>query len=496
MANNKDLRNRLLAIVPSVLYFFSSLILLRVWKGAAGYDVYYYALQIKSLSLTGDLLFQDNSPVYQFIHFLNIFFKNPVLSVQVTSALCGALIYFALISIALVKQKNKLFAFSIASIMVFNPSFFYFQMEFTKNLFALTFLILGILLTFCSMEKKLPLSIGIIFLIISFISHRFTAIVVILLALQQIVEFSLKNVHFNRHKLKILIVFSILIFLAIIFTAYSWNKYHDRLSSFSFTAAINRINNFLHSNLHTGERIWYLLIQFLIPFSLIFTFTGKLKIQSLSSLFFILSQVMVFPFLAFSWDGLGFRFLLLAPVFFFLWILFQNAYTPKNNLVPIVLILLSGSFFTESLFVLHKDKYPDYRVLDLELADLEYYTHGKKLVAHRGLAGYLWFEKGIWTENFMPTKNTNEYYRLVYGFKEEMFTRFVNEEETFPGFSTENYLLIPETVWQRFYQQHQDLLFLKSEINPFLPRPVTGFRINEDAALIMSPVTFNLEDSE
>jgi hypothetical protein len=71
----------------------------------------------------------------------------------------------------------------------------------------------------------------------------------------------------------------------------------------------------------------------------------------------------------------------------------------------------------------------------------------------------------------------------------EIFIPYLEGEEL-PGFSSGSYTLVPEIVWKRFYGQNRDMYFLKSELNPYLPRPSSGFAIVEEAAVVLSPRTF------
>jgi len=175
--------------------------------------------------------------------------------------------------------------------------------------------------------------------------------------------------------------------------------------------------------------------------------------------------------------------MILSPVFFFLHCLFfpWPISLPKLWAMGSALLLPPLLFFSagEILGTWHGVKYPDYQSLQKELEGLHEHTNSKKLIAHRGLSAMIAYEMGIWCENFTPRENHEEYFRLVWGFQKELIQPYAQENEFFPDFSTENYTLVPEKVWQRFIQGKEHLRLLQWEINPFLLRPETGFKVNE-----------------
>jgi hypothetical protein len=122
------------------------------------------------------------------------------------------------------------------------------------------------------------------------------------------------------------------------------------------------------------------------------------------------------------------------------------------------------------------------------LNGIEALASGRRIIARRGLSGFLWYEKGVRSENFIPPEEEAPYLRLVYFFSPETLEPYVRDGESRP-IALGSYTLVEEYIWQRFYRNRQDLRLLKSEFNPYLPRPASGFSINEEIARLMSPVS-------
>jgi hypothetical protein len=237
------------------------------------------------------------------------------------------------------------------------------------------------------------------------------------------------------------------------------------------------------SRLRLEERLFYPLLEvflfFLIPWTLIRRpFTA-------ASIFGFLAWLFVFPFLSFSWDGPGFRLLIMAPLFAAPWLMERNL---KPFARPAAFLFAAGCvfFIAAAMQGFARHKGPDYARYGRELGSLETLAAGRRIIAHRGLAGFLWFEKGIRSENFIPpAEETDRYLRLVYFLSPETFEPYIHSGEERPIALGGGYTLIEENIWQRFYQDRRDLQFLKSELNPFLPRPASGFSINERTAALM-----------
>jgi hypothetical protein len=385
----------------------------------------------------------------------------------------------------------------VVTLAVCNPAVFYLQYEFAKNTFALALLLLGLLLM-TRPEADEPVSrgsviwyaAGIVTLILAALSHRITALVAGLFVMHLSAGRLLPLVRKNATARHVGVVVAILAAIGVVIAAVaSWSQFNDRLADLAWAAPVMRIQAMAGSRLSWGERLFYLSLQIVVPVLVPVILIRKWRPWDSGTLFAIVGWVFVFPFLGFSWDGIGFRLLILAPIFVGLWLCAREPGRMGRTL-GIVAIVVALGFTTETAVRMNSSKGPDYALLARQMTGITDLARGRRLVAHRGLAGYLWYEHGIWTENFTPaTGDADRYSRIVYGFTPEILDRYLDPEDApavkLPG----PYTLVAEVVWQRFYAERRDLSFLKSELNPWLPRPVSGFAINTEAAAALSPVS-------
>jgi hypothetical protein len=172
------------------------------------------------------------------------------------------------------------------------------------------------------------------------------------------------------------------------------------------------------------------------------------------------------------------------------WLINLKVKFPKT--AAIVFFCASILFTAESAAHLASAKGPNYSTFRESFSSIETYAEGRRLIVHRGFAGFLWYEKGIRSENFLPVTETPRYLRLVYAFSPDVFEFYLEPGDPQPIPINKTYTLIEEYIWQRFYQDRKKLHFLKSEMNPFLPRPLSAFMINEEVASLLSSVSERL----
>jgi hypothetical protein len=436
-----------------------------------------------------------------------------------------AVICYCLLRISL-SRDFSLYKTAAALIAVFNPASFYLLLEFTKNSFALALFFVSFVLlnsrmnlywahpaargrTGLSVSIPRPLAgpagfpllslalayarrslpppggrtfWGLLFGLGAVFSHRIILALLGFLFLHRLAA-GLRAKGFRiRGPGKIIIAGGGLVLL--ILGLILWREFFaSRMPALDMEAPLRRLAQFSGPRLLPGERIFYTLLQlslfFLIPWPLI-----RRPFSPAAPLGF-LAWIFVFPFLSFSWDGTSFRLLIMAPLFAAPWLMEQNL---KALARPAGIVLIAGSilFSAASVRDLAHSKGPRYSLLRRDLGGLETLAAGRRVIAHRGLAGFLWYEMGIRSENFIPPAEEGPYLRLVYFFAPETLEPYVRDGEPRPVALNRSYTLVEEYIWQRFYRDRQDIQFLKSELNPFLPRPASGFSINEETALLMT----------
>jgi hypothetical protein len=526
------------AFAGGALSLCAFLFILRAGGGPGGNDVYYYALQTRSLGLGGELLFSDDSFVYYFLYFIDRFIGNPVLTAQVVSAFSMTVVYACLLVMSF-RGGPSVYKTAVATLAVFNPATLYQLLEFTKNNFALAAFFAGFTLLGggsgeaallpgrgCGIRARgaARITAGCVFMGVSIVSHRMMLALALPFAAQAVaVRFAprraaplpergrsaagVRNTAEARSaggvwsaagvdRKKIFVAAGVFLCAAVIAVfAVVQGGLSDRLSRFSLMEPLHRLRQLSTSQLLPGERIFYTLTQAGL---FLFVPLGVLRWRRFDRpgvIFACVAWLFVFPFLRFTWDGIAFRLLLLAPLMASPWLMELAGFMERGprratKALGLVFFAAAALFAAESAARMVALKGPDYRTYMKDFTSFEDSVRGRRVIAHRGLAGFLWFEKGIWSENFIPSSDSGLYLRLVYAFSPEIFEPYLNAEDPRPVRVSGTYTLIEEYVWQRFYRDRQDLHFLKSELNPYLPRPASGFRINPKMARLMSPVSF------
>jgi hypothetical protein len=193
----------------------------------------------------------------------------------------------------------------------------------------------------------------------------------------------------------------------------------ERLSIIDLSAPLHRMTQLIRGSLLTGEHIFYIAIQILVFFLVPVIVIKQRQFFQSEAVFAAVSWLFLFPFLYFSWNEIGFRLLILAPVMLGPWLINLKVKFPKT--AAAVFFCASILFTVESTVHLASAKGPNYSAFRESFSSIETYAEGRRLVVHRGLAGFLWYEKGIRSENFLPVTETPKYLRLVYAFSPDIF---------------------------------------------------------------------------
>ncbi len=115
----------------------------------------------------------------------------------------------------------------------------------------------------------------------------------------------------------------------------------------------------------------------------------------------------------------------------------------------------------------HARRSPDYAAWEAYLPQIRAEVpEGARLVAHRGLCGFLWAEGGIPCENFAPTGDPAGWMRVVYGVEREALARHGDVVALRPGYS-----LVAEPTWRAFAEAEPERRMLHDPRNPYEPRP-------------------------
>jgi len=272
-----------ISLAAAALSFCVCLIALKAWRGPCGFDVYYYALQTRALSLTGSLLFSDHSLVYRALYLVNLVLKNPIVSVQVLCAFSIALICFSLMMMSF-RGGASLYKSAVALIAVFNPATFYLLLEFAKNSFAFAlFFLAWLLLTdennylSFSVKNRPSLArflVGLAILAVSVFSHRLMLALFVCFLVHGLVIFFRPRVTESKQSKKIVVICIIITTVIITIVCFFLESMIlERISIASLFTPVHRLTQLFSGDLLPGERVFYITIQIaaflLIPLAVI-----------------------------------------------------------------------------------------------------------------------------------------------------------------------------------------------------------------------------------
>lgn len=121
---------------------------------------------------------------------------------------------------------------------------------------------------------------------------------------------------------------------------------------------------------------------------------------------------------------------------------------------------------------------PDYAAWAEQLSRIQAAVpEADRVVAHRGLCGFIWSEGDRVCENFQPQGDLSGWWRVAYGIGEQRLAPYAEAPvPLLPG-----YTLVREAEWQAFRQANEGRYsLLTDERNPWQPRP--GFVYGPEGA--------------
>lgn len=176
-----------------------------------------------------------------------------------------------------------------------------------------------------------------------------------------------------------------------------------------------------------------------------------------------LSLVVLAPGLPLGFDLTAWRLLLMG----FLPLGLLAALAGARRPLAAASVLLLGLLTLPATVPAQRDRSPDYPALSAMLPIIaDHVPPEDRLVAHRGLCGFLWAEGGRVCENFQPIEDDlSGWWRVAYGFSASRLG-----PTAIP--LTPGYVLLPEPDWQAFVAGDGARFSLTRDArNPHEPRP-------------------------
>jgi hypothetical protein len=168
------------------------------------------------------------------------------------------------------------------------------------------------------------------------------------------------------------------------------------------------------------------------------------------------------PGLPFSFEATSWRLLTMA---FVAMSLLAAASRPSTWFAGLAVVV--GLSVLPSTMAAHARRTPDYASWRAVLPTLRAaLPSGARLVAHRGVCGFLWAEGGLHCENFAPVGDLQGWYRVVFGVEAAALARHGQVWPLRPG-----YALVHEPTWRAFVAAEPERRMTRDPRNPFEPRP-------------------------
>jgi len=173
------------------------------------------------------------------------------------------------------------------------------------------------------------------------------------------------------------------------------------------------------------------------------------------------------PLLPFGFDLTAWRLLLLAfvPTAFGWGLLVARTHWGVGPLVALVALMALPSTVDHTA-----RGEPDYASWAEVVPTLQAHVPSNaRVVAHRGLCGFVWAVADRICENFDPQGPPDDWWRIVYGMGE---ARLAPYSAVPPVPLRLGYTLVPEVAWRAFRADHGDTLpLVRHPRNPYRPRP-------------------------
>jgi hypothetical protein len=470
-------------LIPFVLLAFSIVLRLAALFQTSygnGWDAYFYLIQVKALLTEGSMHSADVSLIYPFLLLFKLFINDYVLAYKIAAAFISGLYVISLYYIACeATQGKKCFtnAILIASFAIFSPTITYMVAQFPKNMLALT--IFNFFLLFWLKEKKWAM---LLFLVLSFFTHRLTAGIIIIFIVFQMLN--------KRRIIWLLLILGVLTGLSFLLPGLikldDAERFKDvftlnpQFAAYSFIRlfGMNKIS------IYWIAEIMVLLIVYVFAFILLMLKPGIVAKNLRKSLFIlaIICLLLLFPFFRFDINGPAFRFFLSFMVIVPLFMLVIAVDKGKTIKIIMISLLFVASLFSFKSYNPLKFDPPYGSYQKIAEVTLNYLQNKKCeiVIAHKGLAEYITFTKGI---DVLPWQPESRYdivqtFRISSGISSTDFRYYLKKEEMDSIKKAGiDYFILPETIWQAFTEkvkQNDELGLLKiiySDKNPYRVRP-------------------------
>ncbi len=471
---------------------------------AAGFDGYYYVLQVSSFRQTGKLLISDNSIILYFLGAINIFLKNPVTAVKTGALIISSASVIPFFLILCELKISRVVSVFVSILFIFSFSHNYISTEYIKNSGGILFFLFFIYFFLRSKYNKKYIACVIVFVFLTIFSHKLMGGLCIVF----ICTYFLANLIFYD-KIQIFIKAGLVfIFFLIFFLFFLYLRHFpiallksadltyliESLTLNNIPGKFNMIKNLGVSN---AEKIEYLFFH-LIPFAFTF-FLFKKDFRNNKSILciYFLSLFTIIPFINFNFTSISFRLMLISfvPCLILCAIMIDSIKYPaflhpfenqilfhqKNIRTTVIkyslMTLILASVFVyanpfEQAKLFHNGRYPDYSKYNESFSTIKYLVPaGSKIIAHKGISSFIWYVTGLEATHFQPLGENGNYYRITYGLCPLHFEDLISDVKFQKPVELQwPYMLVQEKLWQNYIKANHSFL-TESVYNPSEIRP-------------------------
>lgn len=436
---------------------------------ATGWDGYYYLVQIKSLTESGEMHSPEFSAVYLPMLFFHRITGDYVTCYQLSSVFIKLLFVLSVffLSLTFLKPAKNAWPASlvIASLSAASPSLNYFFTQFPKNLmgFAFLFFFMASLSVLMRSDpgKRLRLSVvSILLFLLTFFTHRFSAVLA-LLYLFLLAILHIRRIRLNRMFLLILIpvlaAAGIAHQLSLAPSLHDLERITGDLSSEPILVPASFINYFGDEKIALLWKVEIILAGIVSIAGLFLMKLLKDKVPEEYAAAVILIPLGLFPFLEFSLTGLSYRLffwtLLAAPVVLIPWIS-----KSKQKGFAAVIIMCGFSFLSYRVYQpeMQDPPYGLYQEISDRCSERLSDRDCQLIIAHRSLAEMITFHSGTDALPWSPEERfpRDEVWRVTAGILHDDVSLHLGPETANEYFFRVygDYGLIREDKWEEFLE--------------------------------------------
>jgi hypothetical protein len=426
---------------------------------APGYDGYYYVLQVQS-GLTGDALFADKSTVYAILQGLTRVIGDVVTANKVAACLFGGLTTVGGAVAALRWTQSPRAMVAVGWLWAVSPLHLAISAEYLKNAAGLAVLS-GVLALLPRVERSRGQLAGLALAVVcGLATHKLTGVFGVVACLAYA---SIRVLQTRRLPMRSVVGGVVVLAMAATLGVFRVVDV-DR-----FMAGLGRTGSrwapFIDGRMSWGERTELGLV-YLAPllFLVAWIRTREPDKRAMVGALSVVAVTCTAPFLPVAYDLTAWRLMLMG----FIPAAFAVVVVAERSRLVLVGAVVTMGLLAVPAAVQRREREPDYASF-VEVVPLiqEVVPVGGRLVAHRGLCGFLWVHTERVCENFQPQGDLTQWWRVVYGFGPVHLEPYGTVVGLRPA-----YTLMREDDYQRFREVYKDRYDLLSDAsNPYEVRP-------------------------